>query len=245
MTARQLREYVYQHAREAEKRIASLDKDEKTSRAFRDALNAITYSNGKVKKSTSNLSKEEMRELAYNYRIFESLDTTSGYAKSIDWKENKAKYHTFIKNQLMDPLTKGYWEKYITEKGNISKKGYEVYKRYVGFIKNISAMIEAYGYETIKEYAQEASKDPDRAKVIEKILMDVYFQSEGKGLTQAQLNDAFQIALREYDSRHAAKASEPSKVTNIKYKAPASKTTVKVKQGRKLKTSATVRRKLT
>lgn len=251
MTTRQLRQYIYEKSREAEERIKTSDM-KNASRAFKDAASSISNRNGKVIKSTSYMTKAEMMEHAYNLRIFESLDTTSGYAKSIDWKENRERYRTFVKNQLQDPLTADYWSKYLTKKGKealankqlitgqmVSKRGYEKYKEYVSFIRNISTMIDAYGYETIKEYAQKASDDPKRGKVIEKLLADVYFNSMGKGLTQAQLNDAFQIALRKYDE-----ANRPAHFETVKQPKPGHNT-ITAKTGRKMRTSGAVHRKLT
>ena len=257
MTTRQLREYIYQKSREAQARLDSIKDLKETSRAFQNQVRTITNARGKVKKSTSNMTKAEMREYAYDLRQFESLDTDSGFAKSIEWKENKQKYETFIRNQMQDPLTRDYWKQYITEKGNVSKRGYEDYKKYISFIKNSLELVNAYGYETLKEYGVQATKDPERGKVIEKLLQDIYFQNKGKGLTQSQLNEAFHIALAEYDKRKKqeevkktkAPSGKPSKAktkkkvgTIKKAKKKKSSGTIKTKTVGKMKTSATVRR---
>lgn len=251
MTARQLRQYIADQAAEAQERINSIDDISDTSRAFRDALSEVTYSNGRIKKSTSYLSKEEMRELAYAYRQFNSLDTTSGFAKSVEWKENKQRYQAFIRSQLQDPLTRDYWKKYITPKGNISRKGYQDYKEYISFLKSMDEIKQQYGYETIKQYGLDAKKDPERAKAIEKLLLKTYADNKGKGLSQSELNDRFNIALAEYDSQHktAAKKTKKPAVKKIAVrkpkKAPASKQNIKIKQGRKMRTDGTIREKLT
>lgn len=248
MTTRQLRQYISDKATEAQSRLDSADMDE-ASRAFKDAASAITNRAGtKVRRSTSYMTLEEMREYAYSLRQFNSLDTTSSFAKSIEWKENKQRYETFIKNQIQKADGE-YWKKYITPKGNVSRKGYEDYKRYIAFIKSVKEVQDEYGYRTLKQYGVDSvkNKDPERAKIVSKLLNEVYTDSEGKGLTQAQLVDRFLIALQEYDSKEKAKAKikKTASKVKVKTKKPKSKTNIKVKKTGKMRTDGTVRERLT
>lgn len=255
MNARQLRDYIYVKSREAEQRLASIDLDT-ASRAFKDAVSDITYKGGeRVIKSTSNLSKEEMRELAYKYRQFESLDVTSSFAKSIEWKENKQKYETFIRNQTAaGSATKDYWSKYITPKGNVSKKGYEEYKKYLQFLRNMTDIIEQYDYEMLKKYYKQAEGDPKLQKKMEELLITTYMENKEKGISQEELNNQFYKKWNDYLTDYKQnKAKQPSvKKPSVKKpaakkpkKAPASKQTIKAKQGGKMRTSAKVSEKLT
>ena len=147
MTTRQLRKYIQDQAKDAEKRLKSIDVEE-TSKAFKDATSAITNASGRPIRSTSYLSKTEMRELAYAYRDFASLDTFSTYSQSIDWQENRKKYQTFMKNRIDNG--DAYWSQYKTAKGNISKKGYADYKNYIEFLKAVQEVTQKYGYKQIK-----------------------------------------------------------------------------------------------
>lgn len=264
MTTRQLRGYVYDKAREAQKRLDTVDLKD-TSKAFRDAAAAITNRSGKVMMSTSYMTKAEMRERAYDLRQFASLDTTSSFAKSIEWQQNKEKYKSFMRTQLEDPLFRDDFMKYLTKKGmeqydeyrkgerelkditGISKRGYQEYKNYVQFLSNISTIIESYGYETIKQYAVESKNDPKRARTIERLLFKVYTEGKDKGWTQSQLNDKFQLALAEYDKKQTAAAKLIKTAGSVKIKkskAPKS-STIKTKTAGKMRTHGTVRGKLT
>ena len=254
MNTRQLRDYIHIKSREAEARLSTIDMDT-ASRAFKDAVSDITYKGGRVIKSTSNLSKEEMRELAYKYRQFESLDVTSSFAKSIEWKENKQKYETFIRNQTAaGSATKDYWSKYITPKGNISKKGYEEYKKYLQFLRNMTDIIEQYDYEMLKKYYKQAEGDPKLQKKMEELLITTYMDNKEKGVSQEELNNQFYKKWNDYLTDYKQnKTKQPSvKKPSVKKpaakkpkKAPASKQTIKTKQGRKMRTSAKVSEKLT
>lgn len=264
MTTRQLRGYIYDKAREAQKRLDSADLGE-SSKAFRDAARAITNRSGRVMLSTSNMTKSEMRERAYDLRQFESLDTTSTFSKSIEWKQNAEKYKSFMRTQLEDPLFREDFMKYLTKKGvaqyeqyrkgeielkditGISKKGYQEYKNYITFLSNIQNIMEAYGYETIKQYAVDTKNDPKRAKVIERLLFKIYSDNAGKGLTQSEMAEKFTKALAEYDKRQTESSKLKKDISSFKAKkgkAPKG-STIKVKTAGKMRTHGTVRGKLT
>lgn len=262
MTTRELRGYIYDKAREAQARLDTTDMDS-ASKAFKDAARYITNRSGKVMLSTSNMTKAEMKERAYDLRQFESLDTSSGFAQSIEWKENKAKYQSFMRTQLEDPLFREDFMKYLTKKGleqyeeyrkgnipldqitGISKKGYKEYRNYIQFLNNISTIVESYGYETIKQYAVESKNDPNRARVIERLLYKTYSDNIGKGLTQADLADKFAAALAEYDKQQTINANI-KKAASVKTSRPkqSSSGTIRTKQGRKMRTHGTVRERL-
>ena len=264
MTTRELRGYIYDKSREAEKRLESVNLED-TSKAFRDAAEAITGRGGKVRKSTSDLSKKEMQKMAYDLRQFASLDTSSKFAKSIEWQQNKERYKSFIRTQLEDPLFRDQFMKYLTPKGKeqyseywhgerdlsdvtgISQKGYQEYKNYISFLSNISTVIESYGYETIKQYAVESKKDPQRAKVIERLLFKIYEDGKGKGWTQAELAKKFSQALDEYDKRSTAAGKVKTKVPTVKTKRSkkSSSGTIRIKQAGKMRTNGSVRERLT
>ena len=212
MTTRQLRQYIADQADDAEKRLKTINRND-TSKAFREAADAITRASGKPIRSTSYLSKAEMRELAYKYRDFKSLDIYSGYSKSIDWQENKQRYKTFIQNRIDAGDT--YWSKYKTEKGNISKKGYEDYKNYINFLKTVNDVKSEYGYKQIKGHAINYVSDPRKSKEISLILTKVYEESTGKNsksLTQSQLIDKANKRIEEY--LKAEKAKEIAEANN-------------------------------
>ena len=264
MTTRELRGYIYQKARDAQERLDTADMSS-ASKAFKDAAAVITNRSGKVMKSTSNMTKAEMRERAYELRQFESLDTTSTFAKSIEWQQNKEKYKSFMRTQLEDPLFRDQFKKYLTKKGleqyeqyrkgeielkdvtGISKTGYQEYKNYISFLSNISTVIESYGYETIKQYAVESKKDPQRAKVIERLLFKIYEDGKGKGWTQAELAKKFSQALDEYDKRSTAAGKVKTKVPTVKTKRSkkSSSGTIRIGQAGKMRTNGSVRERLT
>lgn len=264
MTTRELRGYIYDKSREAQKRLDTVNLDD-ASKAFKNAADAITGKYGKVIKSTSYLNKKEMQQMAYDLRQFASLDTTSKFAKSIEWQQNKEKYKSFIRTQLEDPLFRNEFMKYLTPAGKqqyseyfhgerelkdvtgISQKGYQEYKNYISFLSNISTIIESYGYETIKQYAVESKKDPQRAKVIERLLFKIYEDGKGKGWTQADLAKKFSEALDEYDKRSTAAQKLKKQASRIKVKkAPKSSSKViRTKSAGKMRTHGSVRERLT
>lgn len=243
MTTRQLRQYVADKAEEAQKRLDSAI-GEDTTKAFREAAWEIMGRGGKVRRSTSNMSKEEMREFAYALRQFNSLDTTSGFAQSIEWKENKQRYETFIRNRIAEGNT--YWEKFLTAKGNVSKRGYQEYKDYIDYIKGIQEHKFSFGYRTLLQYAESAmeyGKTSD-LKDINKLLTDVFEESKGKGFSQAQLIERFELRLNELNAEEAKKRSKATKSAVKAYKGKKSKSNIKVKKGRQMK-GGKVRERLT
>lgn len=264
MTTRELRGYIYDKSREAQKRLDTVNLDD-ASKAFKNAADVITNKYGKVLKSTSYLNKKEMQQMAYDLRQFASLDTTSKFAKSIEWQQNKEKYKSFIRKQLEDPLFRNDFMKYLTPAGKrqyseyfhgerelkdvtgISQKGYQEYKNYISFLSNISTVIESYGYETIKQYAVESKKDPQRAKVIERLLFKIYEDGKGKGWTQAELAKKFSQALDEYDKRSTAAGKVKTKTPTVKTKRSkkSSSGTIRIKQAGKMRTNGSVRERLT
>ena len=263
MTTRQLRGYIYDKAREAQERLNTVNLED-TSRAFRDAARYITDRSGKVMLSTSNMTKAELKERAYDLRQFASLDTQSGFAQSIEWQQNKEKYKSFIRTQLEDPLFRDDFMRNLTKKGleqyeqyrrgeielkditGISKKGFQEYRNYVSFLSNISTIVESYGYETIKQYAVESKNDPQRARVIERLLFKVYNERQ-EGWTQKQLAERFQLALEEYDKKQtaSAKLTQSKPAVSGKKARKSSSGTIKTKSAGKMRTHGTVREKLT
>ena len=242
MTARQLRLYISESAAEAQERIDSLKGGiEDLPQAMQDIYAEISGRSGKILKGTSNLSKEEMQYRAFMLRDFNFMDIYSGYAKNADYEANKQRYESFMEGQMQDPLTRSYWEKYKTKTGKWSKTGYKAYKEYINTLKNIQPMIEAYGYETIKDQYVQAKKgkDPQKSKAIERLLVQTFIENKGKGLTQAELNDRFQMALQRWEAAQLVKQIKPKKV-----KKQSSKQNIKVKTGKKMK-GETVRERLT
>lgn len=242
MTTRELRGYIYDMSREAQERLDSIDLED-TTRAFRDKASEIVGRSGKVKKSTSYMTKEEMREYAYALRDFASLDTESGYAKSIDWQENKSRYQTFIKNRKDDP----FWSKYITAKGNVSKKGYEEYKQFINFVKSVEDVKLQYTYRTLIEKGtsqiRRGGDSKGRLDVMGKLLNKVYADNKGKGLTTDQLVSKFNEAWEDYQDRQSAGIKKISPIKHIpsaKTKKRKSSSNIKVKQARKMRTDGTV-----
>lgn len=246
MTTRQLRKYIADQADIANKRLTNLDLSE-TSKAFQDATEAITGSTGKPIRSTSYLSKGEMRELAYSYRDFASLDIYSTYAQSIDWQENRKKYQSFIKNRIEQGDT--YWSKYKTPKGNISRKGYEDYKNYIEFLKSVQDISKEYGYKQIKQYARNYSQDSKKSNEITKILTDLYAKNkENKlGWTQSELIDKANKAINDYlEAEHKKEIlrTKSADIPTVKAKPRKKKSSTKVqtKTAGKLREYGTVRR---
>lgn len=246
MTTRQLRGYIYDKSREAQARLDSIDL-KSASKAYRDAAYFITDKRGNVRKSTSNMSKAEMVEYAYDLRQFNSLDTTSGFAKSIEWKENKQKYETFIRNRAAEG--DDYWKQYITEKGNVSKKGYEDYKAYINFLKSVEDVKSEYGYRTLKQYAIDSlgarPQDKVAMKDISKMLNKIYLESKGQGFTQAQLIDRFELELERMTMEQQAsfQPKKKAKVPTVKARKPKkSSSNIKTGKARKMKEHGKVRK---
>ncbi len=260
MTTRQLRQYIADQADEAQKRLSTSDLDHAT-RAFRTAAAQISLDGKKVMRSTSYMLKHEMVERAYDLRDFNSLDDSSGYSKSIDWQENRKRYQSFVKNRLQDPRTpedvKKYWSQFLTPKGNVSKRGYAAYKQYIEFLKSVSEVQSEYGYREIQRFGIQAAPDPNRRKDISNIFNKIFVQSQGKGLTQAELIDKLHLAIKEYDAEQirrvnelvernkaiaASKKRKTKNIPKVNVKKTKSKSNIKAKQGRKMKEHGTVRR---
>lgn len=245
MTTRELRGYIADQAEEAQERLSSIDLDD-ASKAFRDAASDITYKNGRVIRSTSNMSKEEMREHAYLLRQFNSLDTESKFAESIDWQENKQRYQTFIRNKVEEGDE--FWSQFLTPKGNVSKRGYKDYKDYISFLQSIEDVKAQYGYRTLKQYAEDARADTDpkeRMRIISKLLNEVYTESRGKGWSQSRMIEIFEERLREYDEDQAKKKKKPVKPTFKKSSPKKSKSNVKIQKARKMREDGKVSERLT
>lgn len=250
MTTRQLRLYIKTMAEDAEKRIKTMD-IESADKATKEAILDITYANGKVKYSTSNMDKAQMREYAYSLRTFNMMDTESKYARKTDWEKNKSRYESFVRNRIAEGDT--YWNQYKTEKGNISKKGYEDYKQYIGFMKEIESVKYQFTYKTLKQYGinqmQTGDESQKRLKAMSKILNKVYTQSKNKHLTTSQLIDQFNLEWDDYVESHSFTPEKP-KLKATKYKKPnvpkvkkpkkKSSGTVQTKTVRKMKTHGTV-----
>lgn len=262
MTTRQLRQYIADQASEAQQRLSTSDLSDST-KAFRDA--AAQISDGKkIFRSTSYMTKGEMRERAYALRDFNSLDDSSGFAKSKDWQENRKRYQTFVRNRINDPRTpadvKKYWSQFLTSKGNPSKKGYAAYKQYIEFLKSVNEVQSEYGYREIQRFGVQSAPDPRRRKDLANIFNKVFIQNEKKNLSQADLIDKLHLAIKEYDAKHNAEAMKKlekkkaapktqqtrskteQKRTKTKKSSSSSGTSIKAKTGRKMKEHGTVRR---
>lgn len=242
MTTRQLRDYIYIKSREAQKRLDSVDLKD-TSKAFRDAARYITNSRGKVMKSTSSMTKAEMREYAYDLRQFESLDQQSGFAKSIEWKENRQRYETFMSKRFKDGDE--YWLKYKTEKGYVSKKGYQEYKEFIRFLQAVDSVQSEYGYRQIKKYGMQimdAADQKARRRDITKLLLEVYEEGHNKGMTQSELIDVFEKRMKDYDEKKAATSGKDLNVPDIKTKTQKSHNTIKTGKARKMKEHGNIRK---
>lgn len=227
MTTRQLRQYISDKATEAQARLDSSDMEEAT-RAFKNMANAITYAGGtKVRRSTSNMTREEMVEYAYDLRQFNSMDDSSGFAQSIEWKENKSRYESFIRNRIEEGDE--YWKQYLTPKGNVSKKGYQDYKDYINFIKSIKDIQMQYGYRTLKQYGIDAMGE-GRTKEVAKVLNEVYQETKGKGFSQRDLIEAFEIRLANIEESKTKAPNAPKRKQTATRRKPKN---VKIKTERK------------
>lgn len=233
MTTRELRGYIYDKAREAQQRLDTM-KLENQPRSVKDAASYIVGLNGKVKRSTSYMSKVEMVEYAYQLREFNMLDVTSGYAKDADYRANQQRYETFIKNRVEQG--EDYWKKYLSKSdpSKVLKSGYKDYKNYINYLRAIETVKEQYGYRTLKEYAENVkpgqSKQRRRA-LISKMLLENYTSAQGQGLTEKQLIERFEKMLADYDEKHAKKPATKSGKLTKKIKKAAKKTAKGVKKG--------------
>lgn len=273
MNTRQLRMYIRERAEEAQERISSIKKLDDTSRAFQDQLSHVySYGAGRggaIKKDTSHMSKEEMVEYAYALRDLNMLDTESKFSRDLDYKENKERYEKFIKERTREDnpneLEKARWKKYLTDKGNVSKRGYQEYKNFVNFLRNIDEAMSTYGYESIKDYYYDET-DREEQAFISDLLVEVYEENKaektGVALTPSDLLDKFQDKLDEHKQERKAqilrqrdidkakkarkaKSAPLPKAKNVKAKNTKSNSkSVKVKQVGKMK-SGSIRNKQT
>lgn len=257
MTTRQLRQYISDKATEAQLRLDSLELD-KAPRYLKEAAYEITnLSRTRVKRSTSLMTKAEMREYAESLRQFNILDTSSKYYKKAEYDENRHRYETFVKNRIKNDA-KTPWAKYKLPSGRISKKGYEAYKQYVNFLKSVKDSSDQFGYETLEIYFEDATskdKSGERALMVEKFLNQAFEESMGNGWTPKQLNDRFKFLLAEYDKKQAsgearraqtAEGLKDLKKTASKIKSKPSKQSnsakVPIKKASKLREHGKVRR---
>ena len=245
MSTRQLRRYVRERAEEAQHRLDTMSDDAWRPRAFQAQLEyVISFGigrSGNIKKDTSRMSKVEMVEYAYALRDLNMLDTSSKYSRDLDYKENKQRYQSFVKNQLnsLNPESREYWSQFITPKGNISKKGYQEYKNFINFIKNIDESMTTYGYETIKDLYYEQNDKKSKAEV-EQLLIQTYEENKGKGLTPSQLIDDFYNRLntqRAEQNKQAVKGPAKPSIKTKKGQAPKSGNKIQTK-GVKMKNGA-------
>jgi uncharacterized protein (UPF0335 family) len=212
MSTRQLRMYIRERADEANKRISTIRDIEDTPQALQDQLFMLqSFGRGRsggVIKDTSRMDKVDMVEYAYALRDFNMLDTSSKYSRDQDYRQNRKKYETFVKKQWdsIDQEAKKYWSQFKTEKGNVSKKGYQEYKNFVNFLKSIDHTISTYGYETIagQYYDQTGEVELSREEV-EQIALDVFQENSGKGL---ETKDITRILLDRLDEKRNPKKEE-------------------------------------
>ena len=221
MTTRQLRKYIRERAAEANERISSIKDFSDTSKAFQDELDYIkSFGSGRgggIKSDTSRINKETMVEYAYALRDLNQLDTYSKYSRDEDYKQNKQRYETFMRNQLesLNPNTREYWSQFLTPKGNISKRGYQEYKNFVNWLNNIDESIATYGYETVKDLYFDQEDKEDQKKV-EELLTETYTENLGRGLTAGQVTDQLYEKLAEYKAKKTTGGKKST--TNVKVK---------------------------
>lgn len=212
MSTRQLRRYIRERADEANKRISTIKDIEDTPQALQDQLFMLqSFGRGRsggVIKDTSRMDKVDMVEYAYALRDFNMLDTSSKFSRDQDYRQNRKKYETFVKKQWdsIDQEAKKYWSQYKTEKGNVSKKGYQEYKNFVNFLKSIENTISTYGYETIAGQYYDQTGEVELSKdEVEQIALDVFQENAGKGL---ETKDITTILLDELDKKRNPKKKE-------------------------------------
>lgn len=260
MTTRQLRLYISRKSTEAQKRIDSMDL-KKSPHALQEQAYYITDRNGShVKRSTSNMSKAEMVEYAYQLREFNLLDTTSKYSRDIEWIENKARYEKFIretqnpnKNPYYSEEFAKYWKQFILEpSGRISKKGYKEYKRYIEFVRAVGKEKEMYGYRDFKADVVKLLVNRKRFKAINNMLNDV-FMGNNENLSVEKMVERVDTMVAIYDERAQARLKRQNqnktlkkvaKATKPKTKTKKSTNIVKTKTAGKMKTNATIRERI-
>ena len=259
MNTRQLRKYIRERAEEAQERVATIKDLEDMPEAFQSQYSFVysfgTGRGGAIKKDTSRMTKEEMAEYAYALRDLNMLDTESRYAQNQDYKENRQRYESFIRERTREDNPnkeeRDKWRKYLTEKGNVSKRGYKEYKDFINFIRNIDEVMSTYGYETIKDFYYDET-DAQERQIVEDLLIDTYEENKGEGLTPSELIDIFNEKLEAHKAEKNKQIMEAmNKAKNKKIpKAKAKKTNagskkqVKVKKAGKMR-SGTIHNKQT
>ena len=247
LTTRQLRQYIADKADEAQKRLDTAPKD--TTLAFDELKGEIINRSGKVVRSTSYMTKAEMLKHAYALRMFNEYDFESKYAERRDYQRNKKRYESFVRNQVAKSGSENqYWAQFITEKGNVSKKGYQEYKDFIAVLSASEDYLKAFGYRTIQQYAQNRNNNLDPGnKILSRVLGKVYRESKGKGLTQAELVNEFKRQYEDALDREQTKnaKAKPVKIPTKKAKKTSSKSNIKVKKAGKMRTSETVRNRQT
>lgn len=212
MSTRQLRMYIRERADEANKRISTIRDIEDTPQALQDQLFMLqSFGRGRsggVIKDASRMDKVDMVEYAYALRDFNMLDTSSKYSRDQDYRQNRKKYETFVKKQWdsIDQEAKKYWSQFKTEKGNVSKKGYQEYKNFVNFLKSIEHTISTYGYETVAGQYYDQTGEVELSKdEVEQIALDVFQENSGQGLEN---KDVTRILLERLDEKRNPKKEE-------------------------------------
>lgn len=243
MSTRQLRRYIRERAEEAQERLNSMKDPEEAPRSWQEQLEFVSSfglgRGGGIKKDTSRMDKITMAEYAYALRDLNMLDTYSKYSRDQDYKENKQRYQNFVKEQLrsLNPNSREYWSQFVTEKGNISKKGYQEYKNYINWIKNLDDVMSTYGYETIKDIYYDQT-DQEQKQEVEDMLLETWEENKGKGLTPSQLIDNFYDKLdAQKKAKKTAAPKKPSKGSRKGSRSTGKKsgTNVGIKQGAKMK----------
>ena len=260
MNTRQLRRYIRERAEEAQQRISTIRDIEDTPQAFQSQYSFVasfgTGRSGGIKKDTSRMTKEEMEEYAYALRDLNMLDTESRYAMNEDYKQNRQKYESFIRERTREDNPnkeeRDKWKKFVTEKNNISKRGYQAYKNFINFVRNIDEVMSTYGYETIKDFYYDAT-DAQEMQYVEDLLVEVYEENLGEGLTPSELIDQFNERLEEHKAERNKEIAAAINKNKNKNKVPAKKAPrtnagsskqTKVKKAGKMR-SGTIRNKQT
>lgn len=245
MSTRQLRKYIRERVEEAQKRIDTIKDLDDTTKAFQEQLDFVrsfgSGRGGNIKKDTSRMSQVEMREYAHAVRDLNMLDTESKYSKDIDYKENKERYQKFIEERTSDDnlnkADKAYWEQFKSPKGNALKKGYAEYKNFINFLRSIDDVMATYGYETIKDKYYDES-DVEEQKYVADLLVRIYDENKGKGMTPSQLLDQFNDELEAHKEEKKAQelmAKMGSKGTRSGKKIPDNKKEIQIKTAGKMK----------
>lgn len=269
MTTRQLRQLIADKATEAQQRMDTM-KDKYKTRAYNDLASEITGRGGKVRRSTSYMTKEEMVKYAYDLREFNAYDVKSGYHKEMEYMQRKQYYEKFIKNQVEEGGEAGkYWSRFYNKQtGQISPEGFKQYKDLINYLNEVKNLEKEFTYKEAKRRAEEALKkgqlrflkgQMERAATLvqknkekaEKLGLDY-------SVTPAQFNKALDyilkitkedgsapVSLEENKTgkggKRTGKSSAPK--TGSRRKTGSKSTTkVSVQQGRKMKESGKVRR---